>query len=192
MDAIATFADHVVRTDFDDLPDAAVSAAKTFILDTLGVGAAGSAGPWVAELLKVQGGWGAGTDARVWVHGTGLPAPAAAMCNAYQIHNAEFDCVHERAVVHSMTVLLAATLSVPLQSAQATTSPVWVRVTLLSPVQLAQPWRLHVIAHATRAQAIAIYAAEKIGEDADQAGSLSGPQATPWIDLTDVMRVLPT
>ena len=28
------------------------------------------------------------------------------MCNAYQVHNAEFDCVHEEAVVHAMTVVL--------------------------------------------------------------------------------------
>ena len=35
-----------------------------------------------------------------------VPAPAAAMCNAYQVHNSEFDCVHEEAVVHAMTVVL--------------------------------------------------------------------------------------
>ena len=35
-------------------------------------------------------------------------ATAAAMVNAYQIHNSEFDCVHEQAVVHPMAVLLAA------------------------------------------------------------------------------------
>jgi 2-methylcitrate dehydratase PrpD len=28
------------------------------------------------------------------------------MCNAYQAHNSEFDCVHEEAVVHAMTVVL--------------------------------------------------------------------------------------
>ena len=44
MDAIAAFADHVVRTGFQDLPGDAVKAAKTFILDTLGVGMAGSSG----------------------------------------------------------------------------------------------------------------------------------------------------
>ena len=33
------------------------------------------------------------------------------MCNAWQIHNAEFDCVHEDAVVHTFTVPVAAALA---------------------------------------------------------------------------------
>ena len=60
MDAIAAFAEHVVRTSYDDLPDDAVAAAKTLILDTLGVGVVGSAGPWVGELIRTASGWGRG------------------------------------------------------------------------------------------------------------------------------------
>jgi aconitate decarboxylase len=111
MDAIAAFAAHVVRTSYDDLPEDALAAAKTLILDSFGVGVVGSAGPWVEELMRSAGGWGRGEDARVWVQGARLPAPAAALCNAYQIHNSEFDCIHERAVVHPMAVLLAAALA---------------------------------------------------------------------------------
>ena len=50
MDSIATFAHHVVSTTFSDLPDTAVSAAKTCISDTLGVGLSGSSGPLAREL----------------------------------------------------------------------------------------------------------------------------------------------
>jgi 2-methylcitrate dehydratase PrpD len=106
MDAIATFADHVVRTRFEDLPSAAIVAAKTFILDTLGVGIAGSSGPMARDLANMQEAWGRGEAARVWGNGRRLPAPSAAMCNGYQVHNSEFDCVHEEAVVHAMTVVL--------------------------------------------------------------------------------------
>jgi aconitate decarboxylase len=108
MDAIAAFAGHALRTRYEDLPAAAVTAAKSLILDSFGVAVAGSAGPFAGELVRCVGAWGERPDARVWVHGTRLPAPAAALCNAYQIHNSEFDCVHERAVVHPMAVLLAA------------------------------------------------------------------------------------
>ncbi len=108
MDAIAAFAEHVVRTRYEDLPDAAIAAAKTLILDSFGVGVAGSGGPFAGELVQSGGTWGEGADARVWGHGTRLPAPAAALCNGYQIHNSEFDCVHERAVVHPMAVMFAA------------------------------------------------------------------------------------
>ena len=111
MDAIAAFTEHVVGTGYADLPDAAVAATKSFILDSFGVGVAGSGGPWVRELIDASGAWGAAEAARVWVHGTALPAPAAAMCNGYQIHNSEYDCVHEAAVVHPMAVLLAAAIA---------------------------------------------------------------------------------
>jgi 2-methylcitrate dehydratase PrpD len=33
------------------------------------------------------------------------------MCNGFQIHNSEYDCIHEAAVVHPMAVLLAATMA---------------------------------------------------------------------------------
>jgi 2-methylcitrate dehydratase PrpD len=112
MDAITKFADHVIATDYDNLPLEAIASTKTFILDCLGVGLIGSNGPWVEELISCQQQWGAGEDARVWSRGLRLPAPAAAMCNAYQIHNCEFDCVHEGAVVHPVTVVLPSVLAV--------------------------------------------------------------------------------
>jgi aconitate decarboxylase len=109
VDAIAKFAEHVVAAEYAHLSAEAVAATKTFVLDSFGVGVAGSAGPWVAQLVATAAHWGQAGDARVWVSDTALPAPAAAMCNGYQIHNCEYDCVHEAAVVHPLAVLLAAT-----------------------------------------------------------------------------------
>lgn len=111
MDAIAAFALHVTRTRHEDLPAEAIEAAKVLLLDSLSVGVVGSAGPFVPELVRAAGGWGSGAEARVWASGARLPAPGAALCNAYQLHNAEFDCIHERAVVHPMAVLLPAALA---------------------------------------------------------------------------------
>ncbi|TVQ29667.1 MAG: MmgE/PrpD family protein [Geminicoccaceae bacterium] len=108
---IETICEHVASTDYTDLPEAAIAAAKTFVLDTLGVGLAGSSGPKAQELVTLQAGWGQGTDARVWASTQRLPAPAAAFCNAYQAHNAEFDCIHEQAVAHVMTVVLPVALA---------------------------------------------------------------------------------
>jgi 2-methylcitrate dehydratase PrpD len=106
MDAIAAFADHVVRSRFEHLTGDAIKSAKIFILDTLGVGLAGSSGPMASEIAETQEIWGHRAEAHVWGNGRRLPAPAAAMCNAYQVHNSEFDCVHEEAVVHAMTAVL--------------------------------------------------------------------------------------
>ena len=112
MDAIDRFAAHVADTRFEDLPDAAVAAARTYVLDSLGVGLIGSIGPWASELVDQQSQWGEASQARVWGFGTALPAPAAAMCNAYQMHNSEYDCVHEDAVVHAFSAVLPGMLAV--------------------------------------------------------------------------------
>lgn len=110
-DAIRRFAEHVAETDSDHLPQSAATAVRAFLLDTLGVGAAGSVGPWTRQLVETQRLSCPGRQARVWSHGARLSAAGAAACNAYQIHNAEFDCVHEEAVVHTFTVPVAASLA---------------------------------------------------------------------------------
>jgi 2-methylcitrate dehydratase PrpD len=107
-DPINAFADHVTRTDLDDLDAAARDAVRTFVLDSVGVGIAGSTGPWLDELVAAHHHLGGDGGCRLLGRRETLPAWSAAMCNAYQIHNSEFDCVHERAVVHPMAVLLGA------------------------------------------------------------------------------------
>ncbi len=110
-DGTASLIRHVTTQRAEDIPDAARDAAKTFLLDSLGVAVAGSAAPWADRLVEMQSSWGAANDARSWVFGDRLPAPAAALVNAYQIHNSEFDCVHEGAVVHPMAVTLPALMA---------------------------------------------------------------------------------
>ena len=102
---------HVVETRFEELPATAVEAAKIFIGDSLGVGVVGSRGPWIDELISVHRHPEHCGEARIWGRSATLPASAAAMVNAYQIHNSEFDCVHEAAVIHPMAVLLGATFA---------------------------------------------------------------------------------
>jgi 2-methylcitrate dehydratase PrpD len=108
VNPVVTLAQHVVGTRYEDLPAATLRAAKTFILDSLGVGVAGSDGPWVRELIATVAQWGSAPEARVFVHGTRLPAVSAAIVNAYQIHCLEFDCVNEDAVIHPMATILGA------------------------------------------------------------------------------------
>lgn len=113
-DAVWAFAEHAASLKYEDIPNDAVKAAKTFLLDSMGVGVVGSAAPWVDELAASQLAFGvdpAQGSARVLASGRRLTLPSAALANAFQIHNSEFDCVHEPAVVHPMAVLLGAMLS---------------------------------------------------------------------------------
>lgn len=96
---------HLARVAADGIPEAARSAAKTFVADSLGVCIAGAAAPWRAQVLDMAAAGGAG-EATVWGSGARLPPSAAAMVNAYQMHALEFDCVHEGAVVHAMSAVL--------------------------------------------------------------------------------------
>jgi 2-methylcitrate dehydratase PrpD len=109
--AAERLARHVVDTRFEDLPAAVQDRAKTFILDTLGVGVAGLRAPFADELVALAARWGGGSDATVWGRRVKLPAASAALVNGFQIHNQEFDCVHEPAVVHAMTVPMACALA---------------------------------------------------------------------------------
>ena len=109
--AAERFAAHVAGTRFTDIPGYAIERAKVFILDTLGVGIAGSSAAGAAELLFACRRWGDGGEARVWGTDIRLPAPAAALQNAFQVHCQEFDCVAEAAVLHPMATLLPASLA---------------------------------------------------------------------------------
>ncbi len=109
MDAARRFARHAAGAAFEALPAAAVEAVKTFALDSLGVAAAGRRGPFADEWRRLLAGPPA--EARVWATTDRLPAPAAAALNAYQLHNSEYDCVHEGAVVHTMAVLFPAAMA---------------------------------------------------------------------------------
>ena len=106
--------DHVADTHFADLDHIVLHACRVFVLDTLGVGVSGARLPLADELRRAAASWGraeSGGEATVWGglgQGARLPVANAALVNAYQIHNQEFDCVHEDAVVHPMAVILSA------------------------------------------------------------------------------------
>jgi len=89
--------------------DKAIESAKTFILDSLGVGIAGANAPFNESVFKTAMFWGSGNDAHLWGRGLKAPTATAAYLNGFQIHSMEYDCVHEPAVVHPMAAIFAAT-----------------------------------------------------------------------------------
>lgn len=111
MNPAEALARHALSVEHAGLPAEAVAAAKTFILDTFGVGVAGAKARHADEVLRAARGWGgpgARDAAHTWASGARLPAVQAAFVNAFQIHCQEYDCVHEPAVVHPLATILAA------------------------------------------------------------------------------------
>lgn len=108
LDRIVT---HTTTLTFASLPESAKAAAKNFILDSIGVGISGSRMPLVKSVMQAAASWGDAKQAQVWATGEWLPAVSAAAINGYQIHNQEWDCVHEAAVVHPMAVILSSLMA---------------------------------------------------------------------------------
>jgi 2-methylcitrate dehydratase PrpD len=105
------FAAHVATARYEDLPPDAISQAKTFILDTFGVGVAGATAAGAGELMAAARLWGKGAEAVVWGRAGRVPAGIAALLNGYQVHCQEFDCLCEPAVLHPMATVLSAAMA---------------------------------------------------------------------------------
>ncbi len=109
--AAETFAAHVAGAQISDIPPRVIERAKVFVLDTLGVGIAGSSAQGSAELLATARLWGEGSSASVWGRRDRVPAHSAAFLNAFAVHCQEYDCVNEAAVLHPLATLLPAALA---------------------------------------------------------------------------------
>lgn len=105
-------AERALALTWSDIDALAREAAKTFLHDTLCVGAAGAKAPLADAVMGAAMRWGQGRDCGVLGRpGLTLPQSSAAFVNAFQIHAQEFDCVHEPAVVHPMATVGAVILS---------------------------------------------------------------------------------
>lgn len=90
------------------LPGHVRADTERLVADTLAVGCAGATAPGAAAVRTAAGAMGSGRDAPLLGGTAWMPAPAAAMVNGFQIHALEWDAVHEGAVVHAMSVVVAA------------------------------------------------------------------------------------
>jgi len=97
--------EHSLTLKFEDIPDSTKSSAKTLILDSLGVGLAGSSTTESGWLQNFASTSSSGQTSNGWNMNQKLDAANAAMINAHQMHTLEFDAIHEPAVVHPMTVV---------------------------------------------------------------------------------------
>ena len=97
---------HVERVGAHGITADVRAAAERLIADTLAVSVAALVAPWRDEVLDMLLALNGGAEATVFGSGERLPLVHAAMLNAYQIHCQEFDCLHEKAVVHPMATAL--------------------------------------------------------------------------------------
>ena len=104
MKAADRLAEFATSLTLDDIPAAAVEAAKLHLLDTLGCGLAASALGVAVEGRATMAELGGDGQATVIGLETALPAPNAAFANAMLCHGLDFDDTHSDSVSHITTV----------------------------------------------------------------------------------------
>jgi 2-methylcitrate dehydratase PrpD len=100
MDAICKFVDNFAAVRYEDLPEAAVEAARKEVIDSLATALGGSSKAGIAELADMVKEWGRTTQSTVIAYGLKCPAPDAALVNGAMIHALDYDDGHPVAQVH--------------------------------------------------------------------------------------------
>ncbi|MBW2148613.1 MAG: MmgE/PrpD family protein [Deltaproteobacteria bacterium] len=111
MDIVVELARNVLETNFERLSLTTVETTKKFILDTLGVGMAGSSAEGAAQVIDQVKEWGGREESTILVRGGRVPAPMAALANSVMFHARDFDDTHDGAVVHANAPILPAALA---------------------------------------------------------------------------------
>lgn len=88
-----------------------LQATRIFVLDALGTGLSGTHISYAKVLVEQAHRWHGNGAACLIGHQQRLSRDGAALVNGYLIHNQEYDCVHERAIVHPMGVILGVLLA---------------------------------------------------------------------------------
>lgn len=107
-----TISSHVAACGFEDLPPAAVEAAKYSILDTIGVMLAATTNcEDCTRIVSTCRTFGGTPQSSVIGYGDRLPAPMAALANGALCHPLDFDDTHEGSKCHSSASTLPAALA---------------------------------------------------------------------------------
>lgn len=107
-----TLADFIFQTNYGDLPDVAIHAAKRSLVDTLAVSIAAHAAPGVREVLELAIGEGGRAASSIWTSEQRVPPRAAAFANSFIASALDFDSLHSMAVVHADIVIVPAAVAV--------------------------------------------------------------------------------
>jgi len=107
-----TLAGFVADTAYDDLPEAAIRAAKRSLVDTLAVSLAARVAPGVREVQELVIGERGRSTCSMWTLETRVPPRAAAFANGFVASALDFDSLHPESVVHADIVIVPTALAV--------------------------------------------------------------------------------
>jgi 2-methylcitrate dehydratase PrpD len=100
MDVVFDLVKHIVSTKYEDIPEAAIIAAKTEIVDSLATALGGTTKPGVGELVDIARELGGTPQSTIIGYGLKVPADNAAQVNGSMIHALDYDDGHTQSLVH--------------------------------------------------------------------------------------------
>jgi len=106
VDATRTFAKHFQTIQYEDIPQAVITATKNSVLDTIGVAVAGLSQRGPKELMELVQLWGGREESSIIGCKQKVPAPNAGQLNATLVHARDYDDVHETAIMHPTVITL--------------------------------------------------------------------------------------
>ncbi len=112
MTAISQFIKHFTTLCYEDLPAAAVEAAKKEVLDSLATALGGSGKAGIKELVDMVKEWGGEKQSTIIAYGIKCPAPSAAQVNGTMIHALDYDDGHQAALVHTGCITVSTAFAV--------------------------------------------------------------------------------
>ena len=112
IDAIFDFVKMFTGLKYDDLPSAAVAAAKKEVLDSLATALGGSSKAGIGELAAMVREWGGSKQSTIIAYETRCPAPNAAQVNASMIHALDYDDGHNASLVHTGCITVSTCFAV--------------------------------------------------------------------------------
>lgn len=111
MDVGFKVADYIVKTNYESLPAEVVAVTKKFIIDSIGVGLAGSSVSGNLDIIDLLKQWGGKKESTVLVYGMQIPAPQAAFANSLFIHSPDYDDTFDKTATHANVTSLPSALA---------------------------------------------------------------------------------
>jgi 2-methylcitrate dehydratase PrpD len=90
-DAIYYLLSHIIRTEYEDIPDAVKEVTKKCFLDTIGALIAGSTAAGCQEVVDLVKSWGGVKECTIAVYGERVPGPNALWANSTMARSREVD-----------------------------------------------------------------------------------------------------
>lgn len=116
----ATYAAFSSALRIEDVPPAALDAARANLLDTLACAFAGYSAPGVQEVIGLAQDWGGAPQSAIWGAGTRVPAHHAAWVNGMMAHARDYDDTHDAAILHAGVAVVPAAIAAAELRADAT------------------------------------------------------------------------